>query len=113
MATRSRVGIVNADSTITSAYVHYDGYPSGVGSMLKGDYGSEEQIRVLINGGDMSSLGEGYYSTRGEKCPPRVSKGVKEFFASCRSGEEYAYIWDGEWVAYCLHGKKPTMVDIP
>ena len=34
MSTRSRVGIKNEDGTITSVYVHHDGYPSGVGDVL-------------------------------------------------------------------------------
>ncbi len=34
MATRSNIGIVNEDGSITGIYCHYDGYPEYVGKML-------------------------------------------------------------------------------
>ena len=57
MSTRSRVGIKNEDGTITSVYVHHDGYPSGVGEVLFKNYNDETKIRKLMELGDMSSLG--------------------------------------------------------
>ena len=57
MSTRSRVGIKNEDGTITSVYVHHDGYPSGVGEVLFRNYNDETKIRKLMELGDMSSIG--------------------------------------------------------
>lgn len=57
MSTRSRVGIKNEDGTITSVYVHHDGYPSGVGDVLFRNYNDEAKIRKLMELGDMSSIG--------------------------------------------------------
>lgn len=57
MSTRSRVGIKNEDGTITSVYVHHDGYPSGVGEVLFENYNDETKIRKLMELGDMSSIG--------------------------------------------------------
>ena len=57
MSTRSRVGIKNQDGTISSIYIHHDGYPSGVGRILFDNYRTEEKIRKLLELGDMSSIG--------------------------------------------------------
>ena len=56
MATRSRIGILNPDSSITSIYCHYDGYLKGVGQTLVRHYKDEDKIRALISLGDISYL---------------------------------------------------------
>ena len=57
MSTRCRIGIENKDGTITSIYCHHDGYPDGVGEVLVNHYKTEEQIRKLLELGDLSSIG--------------------------------------------------------
>jgi hypothetical protein len=56
MATRSRIGIVNADSTVTSIYCHWDGSPDYNGAILVEHYNTESKIRELMALGDISSL---------------------------------------------------------
>lgn len=56
MSTRSRIGILNSDSTITSIYCHHDGYPSHVGRILQENYNTEKSIRNLISNGDASAI---------------------------------------------------------
>lgn len=58
MSTRSRIGIIEADGTVTSIYCHNDGYPSYNGRVLFQHYKNEEKIRDLISLGNISSLGE-------------------------------------------------------
>jgi hypothetical protein len=57
MSTRSRIGIINSNKTITSIYCHFDGYPSAVGNTLFHHYTNTKKIRQLIALGDLSSLG--------------------------------------------------------
>jgi hypothetical protein len=55
MATRSLIGIVNKDGSISAIYNHFDGYPQGVGVQLALNYG-EKQAKRLIQLGNRSSL---------------------------------------------------------
>jgi len=57
MSTNARIGILNEDSTITSIYTHWDGYPSHTLPILANNYNTEEEVRALIALGDLSSLG--------------------------------------------------------
>jgi len=49
MATRSNIGIVNLDKSITGIYVHYDGYPEYVGKMLLNHYTTSDIVNGLMN----------------------------------------------------------------
>ena len=63
MATRSNIGIVNLDKSITGIYCHWDGYPEYVGKMLLNHYNNVDIVNGLMNLGDLSSLSEKLYST--------------------------------------------------
>ena len=56
MATRSRIGIVNEDGTVSSIYCHWDGYPSNNGRILVEDYTDRDKVKSLIELGSISSL---------------------------------------------------------
>jgi hypothetical protein len=58
MGTRSTIAIANTDGTVTGIYCHWDGYLSNNGRILQENYTTEEQVRELIQLGDLSSLGE-------------------------------------------------------
>lgn len=61
MSTRSRIGYVDQKvnkNVATTCYIHYDGYPSFVGRMLKLYYNDPEKVKELVAGGDMSSIGK-------------------------------------------------------
>ena len=60
MATRSRIGLEQADGTIKSVYVHWDGYIDGVGETLKEHYNDPAKIEELLELGDISCLGTFY-----------------------------------------------------
>ena len=56
MATRSNIGILNEDGTITAIYCHWDGYPEGVGTTLVNHYQDEDKVRELLSLGSISIL---------------------------------------------------------
>lgn len=58
MATRSNIGIVNLDKSITGIYCHFDGYPEYVGKMLLNHYNNVDIVNGLMNLGDLSILSE-------------------------------------------------------
>ena len=117
MSTRSTIALEFADGTVQQVYVHFDGYLDGVGAELKSDYSDPFKLRELIDGGDMSTIGEPY-TDRGESyedTKARCYQNVDEYFAECQQ-EEYDYIlrpidgrgvWfvrcyatDGKWVTF-------------
>ena len=65
MATRSNIGIVNLDKSITGIYCHWDGYPEYVSKMLLNHYNNVDIVNGLMNLGDSSILSESLYSTTG------------------------------------------------
>ena len=56
MGTRSRIGVVNPDDSITSIYCHWDGYPEHHLPILTGHYTTEDKAADLIALGSLSSL---------------------------------------------------------
>lgn len=123
MATRSRIGILNEDGTITSVYCHWDGYLSYNGKILFESYNSEERVRELLSYGGISSLTPDigvkhlfdcpypygspeydeykkmttfYGRDRGEEgMDAKVHPSVRDFK---KYGEEYTYLFkDGAW----------------
>jgi len=131
MATRSRIGMINEDGSITSVYCHWDGYPSHNGLILEKNYQDPEKIKMLMSLGDLSSLGkklipEGnavhtfddpadgvcvFYGRdrkeNGTNC--KVSVNMKEFI-EMSDWCDYCYIFEaGVWfVIEMHHGNKPV-----
>lgn len=56
MSTRSTIGILNSNDTVTRIYCHFDGYLEGVGQTLKDHFNTEEKVRELLSMGDASSI---------------------------------------------------------
>lgn len=56
MSTNSTISIQNQDGTIDSIYCHWDGYLEWNGKILFQNFNTEEKVRELISGGDLSSL---------------------------------------------------------
>jgi len=63
MATRSNIAIVNEDKSITSIYVHWDGYVSNVGKILLNHYTNPSVINELLKLGNLSQLCENMHPT--------------------------------------------------
>lgn len=114
MATRSRIGYQLKDGSIVSVYHHWDGYPSGLGKHLANQYVNVDDVRELIDGGDMSTCmtEDGvpeYYADRGDRdVEPQYSANVSEFFKltdDCTG--EYAYVFiSGAWTCYDIGNHK-------
>ena len=107
MATRSMISIKNEDGTYDAVYCHFDGYPTGVGSVgrtLEEHYINSDIINKLISLGDMSCLKPTieeceFYTKRGEELHnykglslDRLKKKAEDI------GCEYLYMfYKGEW----------------
>lgn len=57
MSTHSRIGLQHPDTTITSIYCHWDGFPTHVGRILTEHYSDEGRIMALLALGNLSELG--------------------------------------------------------
>lgn len=120
MGTRSTIAIQNEDGSVTGIYVHWDGYMSHNGAILKDHYSSDERVQELLSHGQISSLGPEIgeqhpfdtYCIKEEDRDPRWENWClfygrdrgetdvdAEHFASWEDmlntqGQEYNYIWE-------------------
>jgi hypothetical protein len=112
MSTRASIFEKTEDGGYRGIYLHWDGYPSHAGEILKNHYDTPEKVSALIDLGDLSSIG----SSLGPKSPeagkdPCVSY-HREFGAQLRIEKtlqprtrlgsvirvEYTYVFeDGSW----------------
>ncbi len=94
MGTRSRIGKLNDDGTVTSIYCHWDGYPSWTGRILLEHWNDHQRVDQLLSLGDLSGLGETgdaeAYRTRGE---PGVDAITHTADGWPDSGSEWQYLW--------------------
>jgi hypothetical protein len=103
MGTRSNFGIVNADGTVRAAYVHWDGYPTGVGAELLKGFKTPKKINERLDEGNGSTLEDGFYKDRGENDQEAtVFKNKDEYLTEHVCGwVEYQYLYEnGKWFAY-------------
>ncbi len=105
MSTRSCFALVNHDDTVRACYVHFDGYPSGVGAELVKDFSTPELINARLDKGSGSTLYDGFYKDRGEDeedVGAKTFADVAHYLKQTRwSDVEYQYLFrDGVWYAY-------------
>ena len=114
MATRSRIGILNEDQSITSIYCHWDGYPEGVGATLKEHYSSTPRAMRLQSMGDLSSLmptieESTFYGRDRDEDGVEAQRSINQaafISLAYRSGAQWAYLWDGqEWKSYSVNSQ--------
>lgn len=131
MATRSLIGKLNSDNTVSYIYCHFDGYPEHNGVILQEHYDTPFKVDHLLALGDLSVLGEtigekqdfNNYSTRNNKwClsygRDRGESGIEmrtvsqdEFFNS-RDYVDYLYLYnnDFEWECFCTWDLTPKTI---
>lgn len=61
MATRSNIGIVNDDGSVTGIYCHWDGYTENVGKLLLKHYNNSGIVNELMDLGNLSYLDKNLY----------------------------------------------------
>lgn len=94
MGTRSRVGIQNEDKSVTSIYIHWDGYPEYLGEELNENLLTEELVRNYLAEGDRSTFELSYKEMRNEDCPSNTHP-AKDW---PDSDQEYQYLFvSGKW----------------
>ena len=124
MATRSNIGILNPDNTVSYIYCHYDGYLEHNGSILNDHYTTEGKVRALIALGDLSILGEdigeqqdfdsrvkgcclAYGRDRGETNVDKKNSGYDELITD--RNVDYVYVFDGDyWECHNTHNPELT-----
>lgn len=131
MATRSLIGKLNSDNTVSYIYCHYDGYPEHNGVILQEHYDTPFKVDQLLALGDLSVLGEvigekqdfNNYSTRNNNwClaygRDRGERGVKmstvsrdEFFGD-DGYIDYLYLYNNkfEWECFYTWDKTPRTI---
>jgi len=114
MSTRSRIGYQLKDGSIVSVYHHFDGYPDGLGKYLVNNYTDVDDVRELIDGGDMSTCmtdnGEPeYYAIKGDRnVDPELSMNEDAYHKLTDDVTgEYAYTFvNGSWTCYDVGNRK-------
>ena len=113
MATRSRIGFQLKDGSIVSSYHHWDGYPTGLGQYLVDHYTNVDDVRELIDGGDMSTCmkedGPEYYVDRGDRnTDPQYTLTFEDFITMTEEcWGEYGYVFvNGSWTCYDVCNNK-------
>lgn len=114
MSTHSAI-ITKIDNKYHGIYCHWDGYPDGVGKILKTHYQDSDKIHRLIDLGDISILGErvepigkhsydtpehgttvAYHRDRGEDLQFSVGETIKDVLQYI--DYDYYYVWEnGSW----------------
>lgn len=113
MSTRSTITLSTKDG-YKSIYCHYDGYLTGVGTMLQQYYDTQEKVEALIALGSLSSLSErlapaadekhtwekpaagvtvAYHRDRSEELSIRNYETLQELD---RNSEEYNYLFEND-----------------
>ena len=130
MATRSLIGKVNSDGTITDIYCHYDGYPQHNGVVLQEHYASPIKVDQLLALGNLSVLGEeigeqqdfNNRSTQNEKWCLAYGRDrrepnqqaithTREQFFNTGHGVDYLYLYNNnEWECYSAWTLKPENI---
>jgi hypothetical protein len=122
MATRSHIGLLSEDKTVSFVYCHYDGYPSGVGKTLKENYDRPEDVFNLLSFGNMSILGNGikdctfYGRDKNEPDQKQAHTSLYDFLSETselNSGIDFKYLFNPtseEWVCFDWQG---NLIGIP
>ena len=112
MATRSYIGVRNADASFDYIYCHFDGYPDHNGAILREHYSNINRVNELLNQGDLSVLGKfigekqdfdkrvlgncmAYGRDRGESNVGKKNTGYDELITD--QSVTYVYVFDGDY----------------
>lgn len=105
MSTRSNVGIINPNGDVKVVYVHYDGYPSGVGKELEKNHNSEAAARALLSGTQIRTI-QGGVQFFDDGTTASMYPSLDAYMDSMRGNcfIEYVYLWsNGRWMCKDPH----------
>ena len=108
MSTRSHVIQMSTGGAITSTYIHWDGYPAGVGAMLVKYYNTGELAEEVAALGYASGLLSTLEATRREShhdsssIPVESYDSMSDYLKADHMAAEYAYVYHHEWLVYDL-----------
>ena len=95
MSTNSLVAYMNKDWEVTSSYVHYDGYTTGVGEMLLENYNTDKCARDLASClGYSSSLRETIVDSHEDRA------NTDEAIVHASFAEFEKYVWEISYLEY-------------
>ena len=135
MSTRSYIGYLNDDGSVTGIYCHFDGYLEGVGRTLYNHYTTDEKVKALVALGGISVLGERLEFKQDPKYSPKEyitpENGYTmayardwgeqleiEHFSKPKQFEpdgmiEYSYLWvNNHWEVSFGHGFAPLIKEM-
>ena len=118
MSTRSMIGIVNENGTISANYCHWDGYPSNNGVILRDHFDSADKVFALLEFGDISSLGETieecefYARDRGEGLSLPYTYNSVDNMAAVQQGCEYFYVFNTETNSWSCFDNRLDQIDL-
>lgn len=103
MSTNAAIGIENEDGTITAITLHWDGYVDHAGMILTTHYTTEDKVRDLLSGGELSSIASStdtcsyYHRDRDEDLWIEENISAAEFTA-LRAGCHHYLFKNNEWI---------------
>lgn len=124
MATRSAIGYIRPDGSIRAVYCHWDGYPAGVGKILREHYTDPKKVAKLLKLGELSALGPeigrkhsvaskrrdwtmAYHRDRGDELRPAAKYPSKVDFYRQEAGNfDYLYLFDESTGTWLYSGKR-------
>jgi len=107
MGTRSMIGMVEADGSVSAIYCQWDGYLSHNGSLLDENYDSDIKVAELLAGGDLSTLGQTASVLLENGRPAERFDSISDYrLRFNEAGDEFRYLWDGEAWFYIGGGRK-------
>jgi len=126
MATRSYIGVRNADASVDYIYCHFDGYPDHNGAILREHYSNINRVNELLNLGDLSVLGQfigekmdfdkriqdtclAYGRDRGESNVSKKNSGYDELITD--QSVDYVYVFDGDYWE-CHSTYSPELINL-
>lgn len=135
MSTRSRIAMKQNDNTYKSIYCHHDGYLEYNGVMLYKFYNDPIKLKLLLDLGDISTLGESifpspmknhdftspqknvtvaYHRDRGEDKHFFIHENKESLINSCsKSDQEFLYLYeDNEWKYADVRTKFPEHIEV-
>ena len=102
MSTCAMICRKDGNGMVKGVYLHFDGYPSHAGRVLRDNYTTPEAVERLIALGGLSGLEESIDSTvsyarkRGEPIEFACEMPIDEFMKTQSWGYDFVYLFDGE-----------------